>query len=756
MIPNRLGGTVTQIPNSSAMQNFAGRQPSEVPYDPIIALDKCIEKSERLLAGQRTNLSNSKETFESATNWDSINGNKIIFETEYIQAKGTYARYDFSQKQLIKAKSQVAKLLTEGRTVEANELSRKAIAKHNEVLKSESNSSQAVGEMCDEQIHALESSERKTQIVADTSVAAAATVATIATGGAAGFVIGTTVGASVGALKNTAGAALEVFAYDKDVLDASIQVLEQTGADTYTAAKASFAAATGAAVAGRFATPVTMAAKAGVASAAGATATVTSLAVNTTEKVIKAEESFQESLKGWGVNEKDIPRLRKEHYARQGLDWNSLAREGAIDLAIGVVSGGQGGVATAARDAVKGGLKQAAITAAEVGGTIVIGATASYVKHGTVNPDTLVEQTAGAALATLAGGAVTSTPTRPSQTPTKEPVTTPAPHETITPVKAVETKTESPAASTGSAKPQEAPATTEAASKTTTQPTKPDLHAFSETLAKEGKEQFPAAFEQMKAIFPEDLRSSLIGRPKESSSIETKLNRANKKDDNKIQSLDDARAEITDLIGTRLVLEDVSPQNIDRVVSSLQKAIDTKKITVTALNNYRGKDTKPYFSHEQVDILVEAIEIKNPEAHINDGKGAIKSSGYTTTQMSIIHEDGTKISLEFKGLKGELQIRGKRLEEASEIEHLFYDAKAGKDLTQGRPELEPVVAEFKQAVQGLTREQMKLYNIYTAQLYRHARLLEDRKPSVEPVFPEGLPTVLSKDSLKSIRERLKH
>ncbi len=705
------------------MQSSAGRQPSDTPFDPIASLNKTVELNSSFLIAQRDNLHSSEESLAKASFFDDfVSGNKIVLEADRDQDQGKYDKLAYGHKRLIKAQTKVNELYAQGKTVEAKELATKAIAEHKKLLKSEVGDNQAFHELYTEQKQSLESSERRTQIVAETSVAAAATVATIATGGAVGFVIGTTVGASVGALKNTAGAAVEVFAYDKDVLDASIQVLEQTGADTYTAAKASVSAATGAAVAGYFATPVTLAAKAGVASVAGATATATSLAINTRERAIKAEESFQKSLEGWsGIKEKDIPRLRKEHYIRQGFDWDTFAKEGAIDLAIGIVSGGQGGIATAARDATKSAIKQAVITGAEVGGTIAIAATASRVKHGTINSDTLIEEAAGATLATLAGGAVTPSSSKTTQTPVKEPVV--PSHETAT----------------TAAKPQV---------KTTVEPAQ-NLRNFSEQLAKEAKAHSEAAIDQIKTILPEDLRDSVTGRGKSPSSIESKLKRAFEHGD-KLDTLDEARARVGDLVGTRLVLKDTSPANIQRVADALANGVKKGELTITEFNNYQGKDTKPYFNNAQVKEIQKAALGRGQALEVNSGPGAVKDTGYTTAQMNITHKDGTEIQLE---ILGEFQIRGLAVHDLSEAEHIVYDIKSNKNPAATNPHLKVEIEELTQIIKGLSPEQNAAYDKYVVDLFEYARATEDGLIAPRPVLPAGIPTQLAIENLEKLHSR---
>gem|GEM_PF-3231693 len=420
---------MTEITNFGAAKNLTGREPSGPSYDPIAALNKAIELSSNSLKAQRNNLHTSEETLAKTSPWDSKNGNKLIFEADYQQDQARYTKFAFAHKQLIKTQATVEKLLAEGKTTEAAELTQKILNKQKELLKSETSSSKELQELYDQQIQELERSEKHAKIVAHTAVAAAATVATVGTGGVVGVVVGVTAGATVGAAKNIAGAVLDTFAYGKDGLDASIQVFENTESDTYIAAKASTAAYAGTRAASALVTPTTLLAKTGTAAVAGTAATATSLTISTAERVHLAEEALSNHLGSWAdsVSPEEEQRLRKDFYAKQGLDLETLVKEGAIDLAVGLVSGAQGGVATAAREATRNGIKQALVTGAEVAGTAVIGTSASVAKHG--NTSSAFEETAGATLATLTGGAVTSKSSKLKQASAIEevaPTTTPA------------------------------------------------------------------------------------------------------------------------------------------------------------------------------------------------------------------------------------------------------------------------------------------------------------------------------------------
>ena len=84
-------------------------------------------------------------------------------------------------------------------------------------------------------------------------------------------------------------------------------------------------------------------------------------------------------------------------------------------------------------------------------------------------------------------------------------------------------------------------------------------------------------------------------RGKGLESIYDKLSKKVLKKGTDIRSLEDARSQIGDLVGTRLVLDDISPDGIQKVVDNLCKAIENGKIDVTEINNY-AKSSSRYFS----------------------------------------------------------------------------------------------------------------------------------------------------------------
>ena len=156
-----------------------------------------------------------------------------------------------------------------------------------------------------------------------------------------------------------------------------------------------------------------------------------------------------------------------------------------------------------------------------------------------------------------------------------------------------------------------------------------------------------------------------------------------------ITTLNEIKGTIIDLLKERQSQE---------VVDQLVDAIGNGRLTITELNNY-GDEISSYFTNSQLQEIAEAYYIQtgkklnivtyddftqgsgtkfdlNNTAEYKPNiitKGAKKQSGYASSQMKTEHvfSDGTTG-------KGELQIRGKQLNEFADAEHIPYDIRTGK------------------------------------------------------------------------------
>ncbi len=258
-----------------------------------------------------------------------------------------------------------------------------------------------------------------------------------------------------------------------------------------------------------------------------------------------------------------------------------------------------------------------------------------------------------------------------------------------------------------------------------------EIKKYSDALNKEGiASARPEAGSGQKSciqelidILPDDLKDTLRVRVKSSSSIKDKLinKLTDKKNPIKIESLDDARNSIGDLIGTQLVLDDVSDAQIQLLVDYLSDGVSNGKIKFLAIDNYKGKDITPYFNSDNLDAIHEAVKSRNMDLKQFEGSGtwndlkSIKPSGYTTTQINVKYKDGSL---------GEFQIRGKGVHKLADVEHIPYDLRKSKDLSAGNHLLRKLYTPLEKYVKLLSNEGYDEYNSYLNALYKYYRKLE--------------------------------
>jgi hypothetical protein len=301
------------------------------------------------------------------------------------------------------------------------------------------------------------------------------------------------------------------------------------------------------------------------------------------------------------------------------------------------------------------------------------------------------------------------------------------------------------------------------------------LSKLSSNLHEEGNTRLNSAVEEVKSILPDELQGSVKGRYKGKSSIYDKLNRIIKELNEEIDKLKQepnsttpemqakikkmiakrdgirndlniAREQIYDLIGTRLVLDDASPAQMDKIVSSLVKAIEEGKITVTSVSNYRGSYGNPYFSDTHIEMLKLAAQKRGQSIKFLEGPKETKASGYTTTQMNITHKNGAL---------GEFQIRGSHINELAEFEHIPYDLRQGKDLSRGIRKIGELFEPVKRATTSLSKEEYAVYQDYLARMYEYSRQLEMGLFAKKPEFPQGMDEILRVENLGQLHHQAK-
>ena len=260
-------------------------------------------------------------------------------------------------------------------------------------------------------------------IARNTCVIAAATVATGGTagalmagygtvaGGALAIGVGTVAGTTVGGLSNFARAGV-------DENYSATDAVAQTITDAKSSAIAAASAVTGAGVAGKIigkagGEAVSLTTRLVAGSAAGGTGASVSTAINTTEQYVRAQNEFKKLYGDQNIPDEQKQKLYEEFMRERRLGGDQIVKDAAINIGIGMVSGGQGAKAQAARDATGSVAKKILITTAEATGSSVAGLTGSALKgqllnkDGSINVESVMQETISSGISSYIGGVST-------------------------------------------------------------------------------------------------------------------------------------------------------------------------------------------------------------------------------------------------------------------------------------------------------------------------------------------------------------
>ncbi len=204
------------------------------------------------------------------------------------------------------------------------------------------------------------------------------------------------------------------------------------------------------------------------------------------------------------------------------------------------------------------------------------------------------------------------------------------------------------------------------------------------------------------------------------------------------------------------IINSLKQKQSQEVVDQLVKGIKKGKVNITEINNY-GSELTSYFTDAQIQQIADAYKYAvskgvfenddvfkivndNPVLDVNntdiidDGsvlipskvdnntkiaikqktKGAQKESGYASTQANTKHKlkDGTIAN-------GELQIRGTKVNEFAEVEHIPYDIRSGKILKD-----DPKYADIYELISNMKNADYDSYNQYLGDVYKTLRMQE--------------------------------
>ena len=279
--------------------------------------------------------------------------------------------------------------------------------------------------------------------------------------------------------------------------------------------------------------------------------------------------------------------------------------------------------------------------------------------------------------------------------------------------------------------------------------------------------------EMNKAGLGTDKNQVMVHRTKGEQSLQDKLENYAKDNAGKVKTLEDAIADVRDLVGTRTAVRSAdftkhpdvaklikegkmeeayiraaelqSEPSVQRLKAVIDKQAKGTGLSIARLSNYMGQDGIPYLSERQLadlkwyaerrgvklDYAVRADETDpmfakmNQEAYDAKNPTKIRKSGYTALQINFKLPSGQIF---------EWQFRGDKVNIFAEAEHVPYDLRTGKDIIAAHPELEPLYKPMENLLSPSTMSdpQFKKYNQYLTDYYKHLRKLELGFDSVEP------------------------
>lgn len=289
---------------------------------------------------------------------------------------------------------------------------------------------------------------------------------------------------------------------------------------------------------------------------------------------------------------------------------------------------------------------------------------------------------------------------------------------------------------------------------------------YAQTISEELNLKFDGAYQEFLSIFGdmavdvnpmkknnEDTSkvsgNIMYGRAKGLESLRDKIVNKIASGDKNVANINDARKIVEDGIGTRLILDEINDENMQALTNKLCSEIENGNIQITEINNYRGKGLPPYFTDAQIEQIKNAVMIRRNNDRDNNcydetlkdlkvitgsHEKAVKASGYSALQLNVKYKNGAL---------GEIQIRGKEMDQVAEVEHVPYDIRKGKQL---KPKYDNIAKEIK----ALDDDTYGEYQKYWQGMFEYAIKKERGIPCARPELPDGVPKSLAFEELQKI------
>ena len=214
---------------------------------------------------------------------------------------------------------------------------------------------------------------------------------------------------------------------------------------------------------------------------------------------------------------------------------------------------------------------------------------------------------------------------------------------------------------------------------------------------------------------------------------EAEIKRLTSEKNRLISSMQAGMARFGDAQGARIVMDNPSPEKVEKLTQNLIQGIKNGEIEVIDFENYGKSNESTYFTQEQIERISDASGGENDR--INPLPKA-KKSNYTTSQMVLKLKNGTYL---------ELQIRGEKINDLAEAEHILYKIREG----EGGPAT--VERAYKEVMSDPALNEK--YEKYISEYYDYSRKLEMGQKATQPELPQGLNNVLDMNYLLNLVQK---
>lgn len=198
-----------------------------------------------------------------------------------------------------------------------------------------------------------------------------------------------------------------------------------------------------------------------------------------------------------------------------------------------------------------------------------------------------------------------------------------------------------------------------------------------------------------------------------------------------------------DIAGTRIIMRSGTQQDFDKLFCSLGDMVKRGELTIREIENYRLSPADSYVSTRTLDNFE---EVCNKAGMFPTRKEQAIPNGYTAIHLTVELPEG-KLA--------EIQIMGRDMENAKEVEDFYYKYRFNKGLD---PKYKSIQKTLETTIPTLDEFQSQALNKYIKDSYIHAKAIQPRnskKPNVAKdflPFPYFLPQELSYANLYKMME----